>query len=402
MELYVARQPIFDKGLNLFGYELLYRSGLSNYYSNLDGDQATSELILNSMMVIGFNKLTRGKRAFVNFSNNLLEQDFATILPAESTVIEVLEDVEPNEKLVNACKRLKRKGYLIALDDFVYQKKYTPLIELADIIKIDFLNTSREEKAQIIKRLANYRIKFLAEKIETHEDFKEAVKLGYTYFQGYFFSKPIILSGKNIPTHKLIYFHILQEINKQDFSFESIERLIKSDLSLSYKLLKMINSSAIGLRTQIQSIKQALTLLGAKGLQRWLLLVAIKGLGDEKPSELFSMALTRAYFCEQMAPKVGLKDRSSELYLIGMLSLIDAILDKPLDEILVELPISEDVKKTLLGESSILKDTYELAVCYEQGMWHNLKQLATKLNLKAKDIIDTYFNALDLSHTITE
>lgn len=185
MELYVARQPIFDKGLNFFGYELLYRSGLSNYYSNLDGDQATSELILNSMMVIGFNTLTRGKKAFVNFSNNLLEQDLATILPAESTVIEVLEDVEPNVKLVNACKRLKRNGYLIALDDFVYQKKYIPLIELADIIKIDFLNTSREERSQIIKRLANYKIKFLAEKIETHEDFKEVVKLGYTYFRGH-------------------------------------------------------------------------------------------------------------------------------------------------------------------------------------------------------------------------
>lgn len=164
----------------------------------------------------------------------------------------------------------------------------------------------------------------------------------------------------------------------------------------------MINSSAIGLRTQIQSIKQALTLIGAKGLKKWLLLMAVKGLGDEKPSELLLMALTRAYFCEQIAPKVGLKDRSSELYLVGMLSLIDAILDKPLDKILVELPISEEVKKTLLGESSILKDTYDLVICYEQGHWYNLKHLTTKLNLKAKDIITTYFNALELSHKMTE
>lgn len=400
METYVARQPIFDKQQNVFAYELLHRSGLYNSFLNSDGDQATSELITNSLLVIGFSTLTRGKMAFVNFTKNLLEQDIATILPPQFTVIEILEDIEPDESLLRACKKLKNMGYLLALDDFVYHEKYKLLIELADIIKIDFLSIGITERSDIIKRIGNQRIKFLAEKIETKDDFMQALQMGYSYFQGYFFSKPIILSGKDIPAHKLTYFQILQEINKPIFSFDAIEKLIKTDVSLSYKLLKFINSSSFGFRTQIHSLNQALILLGKNGIIKWLSLVALKSLGEDKPSELFVTAICRGNLCELLANKVCLHNRSSDLFLMGMLSLIDAFLDQPLESILAELPIPQDVKDALLGESSKLRDIYETAVSYEQGQWQKLVNTASKLNLEVKDMISIYLESIELTNRI--
>ena len=183
MDSYVARQPIFDIKQDVFAYELLYRSSLNNSYPWLDGDRATAGVISNSFLLIGFDKLTRGKKAFINFTRNLLEDGVATLLPSETTVIEILEDIEPDEKILSICRELKKSGYLLALDDFTYDRKYVPLVELADIIKIDFQNTSIYERKAIIDRIGHKKTKFLAEKVETREDFIGALKMGYSYFQ---------------------------------------------------------------------------------------------------------------------------------------------------------------------------------------------------------------------------
>ncbi|MGI6327404.1 MAG: EAL and HDOD domain-containing protein [Dethiobacteria bacterium] len=400
MEIYVARQPIFNRNQEVFAYELLYRSGVNKFYSTLNGDQASFEVITNSFLLIGLETLTRGKKAFINFTKNLLENDVATLLPNEAIVIEILQDIELDEKTLNACRKLKELGYYLALDDFSYNNKLLPLIDLVDIIKVDFLKTQKKEREAIVQRVGKHKIHFLAQKVETRDEFNQALEMGYSYFQGYFFSKPLILSGKDIPSFKLIYLKILQEVNKQDLDFDRIEDYIKMDVSLSYKLLKFINSLSFGFRNEIRSIKQALVLLGQKELSKWLSLIALRGIGDNKPDELIITAICRARFCELIAPRVGLKDRSPDLFLMGMFSLIDAFLDRPLPDILAELPISDDIKLALLGGKSRFKDVYELILAYESGDWEQLAIKTTLLELAEIDVRECYLSALEMSNQI--
>lgn len=398
MNHYVARQPIFDPNLEVFAYELLYRSGLSNGYSNPDGDQATTEVITNSLLSIGLDTLTRGKKAFINFTRNLLLNEMATFLPNELAVVEILEDIEPDEEILAVCKTLKKMGYLLALDDFVYSHKFIPLIEMADIIKVDFKETDAEERKAIIKRIGKNKIKFLAEKVETTEDFTHALEMGYSYFQGYFFSRPIIVSGRDIPSNKLIYLQLLKELHSQEFDFDHIEGLFKKDVSLSYKLLKFINSANFSFRTEINSIKQALIMLGKKGISKWLSLVALKGIGEDKPDELLVTAICRAIFCELIASKVGLANQRSDLFLMGMFSLIDAFLDQPLSTILTELPISKEIKNALLGEQSLFQAVYQLVLFYEKGDWENLHEMTVQLGLDEAEVIGFYIESLEMAN----
>ena len=209
MNIFVARQPIFDRFKKLFGYELLFRNGSKNYYEHVDGDEASNTVIANSFLTMGMQTVTGGKRAFINFTTNLLKNKVATSLPKDMIAVEILEDVEPDEEIILACRNLKELGYLIVLDDFVYHPRFQPLIELADIIKVDFLSTSYEERISILQQIGSTRIKFLAEKVETLEQYEEAFQLGFSYFQGYYFSQPIILSAKEIQNSKLNYMRLL-------------------------------------------------------------------------------------------------------------------------------------------------------------------------------------------------
>ncbi len=394
METYLARQPIFDRRLKLFAYELLYRSSSANIYTALNGDQASSELISDSLLLFGLENLTRGHKAFINFTAKLLEAGVTSLLPRDRVIIEVLENVEPNEVLLNVCKKIKDEGYLLALDDFAYAERFRPLLDLADIIKVDFLNTRGERRKEIIKLVNRPNIKYLAEKVEKREDLEEAISLGYSYFQGFFFSKPVIVSGRDIPVFKLNYLRILQEINRPDIDFPRIESLIKSDLSLSYKLLKFINSAAFHFEIEIHNIKQALTLLGQREISKWFSLLALKKIGEDKPEELIITAVSRARFCELIAPHIGLKNRSQDLFLMGLFSLLDAFLDQPLAQILQELPLAKDLKRALLGEQSLFGDVYKLVLAYERGIFDEAFSCALKLNLKEKEIIKCYLEAL--------
>jgi EAL and modified HD-GYP domain-containing signal transduction protein len=400
MQFHVARQPIFDRQQKVYAYELLYRSGFDNAFSGLDGDKATSEVITNSFLLIGLEALTRGKKAFINFPKGSLEEGIAALLPKEHAVIEILEDIEPDEKIIGICKKLKELGYTLALDDFIYDVKYTPLIELADIIKVDFLNTPVEERKNIIKTIGHSRVKFLAEKVETREELTQAIEWGYSYFQGYFFSKPVIISGRDIPGFKLTYFQLLRDINKGVIDFDQLEKLIKRDISLSFMLLKYINSSAFIFRSKIHSIKQALTLLGRNGVIQWFSLVALKSISEDKPNELIVTALSRAIFCELIAQKVGMKERSSDLFLMGMFSLIDAFLDQPLIVALQELPISDEIKNALLGEKSKFREVYDLILFYEKGEWEKIRAAAEKLRLGEEEVVEAYAKTLDMTNKI--
>ncbi|MHB9093190.1 MAG: EAL and HDOD domain-containing protein [Eubacteriales bacterium] len=404
MEVFVARQPIFNRQQKVYGYELLYRLGMDNFYNNPagDGDRATSEVIANSFLLIGLDALTGGKRAFINFTENLLKNEVATILPKEVVAIEILENIEVDDKVVNACIKLKKLGYPLVLDDFVLDERFKPLVELADIIKIDFMECDIREKMDVIRRFGSEGVQLLAEKVETTEMFKEAFEMGYSYFQGYFFSRPIILTGQDIPGYKINYLQALEEVNRPEMDFDRLEGIIKRDVSLSYKLLKYINSAAFGFRSKIDSIKHALVLLGIQEIKNWVSLIILRGMGEDKPDEITTSSILRAKFGELIAPKVGLQERSSDLFLMGMFSMIDALISRPMTDILDELPIAEDIKRALLGKECHYRDLYELILAYEKGNWEEFSALAARIKLDEAEVPKIYLQSLAWANQVMQ
>lgn len=396
MDVFVARQPILDKNNKIFGYELLFRDSYDNFYNEKDGDKATLEVVRNSYLNIGMDKIVGENKAFINFTENVLKTEIFSAMSPKSVIVEILESVEPSEDIIEACKKIKALGYKIALDDFVFDIKYKDIIELADIIKVDFLTTKGYKRKAIIDNIKSNNIKFIAEKVETLEDFNEAVYFGYSYFQGYYFSKPIIIPGKKIPENKKIYIELLKEVNSKDFSFENIENLIKKDVSLSYQLLKTLNSAKYCLKRNITSIKQALIILGEKEIKKWLYFVAIKSIGDNEPKVIVTESLVRAKFTEQIFVDSGASSKSLNAYLIGLLSMIDVILERPLEEVLAEVLVPIEVKNALLHiEKNEYSKALDLILCYEKAQWNEVMLLANDLNIENMDLGKAYLDALN-------
>ena len=403
MDVFVARQPIFDRQQRVFGYELLFRSCLTNAYDGTEGTQATSQVITTSFFSLDMGKILGGKRAFINFNRDLLVGECVSVLPSEIAVVEVLESVEADEQVMAACKHLKERGYLLALDDFVCEERLAPLAEVADIIKVDFLATPEAERRRLVRRYSGRGIKLLAEKVETPEQFRQAYQMGYSYFQGYFFARPVIISGRDIPAFKLHYLQILKEINLPELDYQRLENMIKQEVSLSYKLLRYINSAAFGWRGPIESIRQALVLLGESESRKFVSLVALPFLAQDKPEELVVTAVIRARFCESIAPRVGLSNRKADLFFLGMFSLLDVIMDRPLEEVLAEVGLAPDVREALLEKScgrNPLGWILELVRCYEAAEWDRLAQAARHLRLPAEVIPDLYLDSVHWADSV--
>ncbi|APM39824.1 EAL and HDOD domain-containing protein [Clostridium kluyveri] len=395
MDIFVARQPIFNRFNKIYGYELLFRDNIKkNKCIESDGDTATIKVIKNSIFYIGMDKIVQNKMAFINFTENILTSGIFEIISPESVAIEILENVKPSDKVINTCKILKQKGFILALDDFPFDEEHKKFINLVDIIKVDFRITPDYERKKIINSIKSKKIKFLAEKVETGDEFNEAMQYGYTYFQGYYFSKPVIISGKKIPENKLLYIKLLKEINSKEISIENIENLIKNDISLSYDLLKIINSAQFCLKSQIKSIRHAIVYFGENKIKKWINLTCVKSIANDKP-EIFTVnTLVRAYFAESIFIKSGLVEKSFNAFLTGMFSLIDAILERPLNEILKELSMPSAVKSALLGE----KDNYyskvlKLIIAYENEKWDEVTHLQLAFALKVEDLIGAYFDS---------
>jgi len=393
MENFVARQPIFDIHQKVYAYELLFRSGLENYFGAVDGDQATSQVIVNSFLLFGIEELTSGAKAFINFTKSTLVKEYALILPREYLVIEVLENVEPDEEILGVCRKLKEGGFLLALDDFVYAPKYQPLLDLADIVKVDFLISDQDERTRLAATLIPRGIKLLAEKVETVDEFQEAVRLGYSFFQGYFFSKPVIVSRKDIPGYKLNLLRLLKEANQPDIDFDILTDMIQSELTISFKLLKLVNSSAYSPRSKITTIKHALTYMGENDFRKWASLLTLTGIADDKPAELVVSSLVRAKFAEALAELSNQAHRASDFFLMGLFSQLDAIVGRPLKEILAEIPLADDVAEAILGQGG-LKNFFKLVVAFEKGQWSALPGLAAALGLDEARIPQAYYQAL--------
>jgi c-di-GMP-related signal transduction protein len=374
MESFIARQPIFDAHSNVYGYELFFRSGLENVFRHSDPDQATSKVMVDSFFLFNMNDLTAGKRAFINVPREILLKEYMFFLPKEQVVVELLETVEPDPEVLQACQKLKHAGYLIAMDDFVYEKRYEPLLEFTDFVKVDFLATPEEARKSLIQKISPLKVRLVAEKVETPQMFQQGIESGYSFFQGYFFSKPAILVAKDIPTFKAHYFQLLKEIHHPETDLNRLDQIIRQDVALTYKLLRYINSAYFGLPHKIKSVKQALVLLGEKTIKTWISFVALASMAVDKPEELLVLTVVRARFCEMLAPYFNLADRKDDSFLMGLFSLIDAFLDRPLSKILAEIPIDDPIKLALLGEPSRLGEIYQYTLSYEKAAWGDLQK----------------------------
>jgi c-di-GMP-related signal transduction protein len=394
---FLARQPIFDRDEKLFGYELLFREGLENRFDGTDAEKAC-RTTLDSSLLMGLDQLCARSYTFINCTREVLLSGQATVLPAHSTVIEVLESVAPERDIYNACLRLKEAGYLIALDDFVPDDRREPLADLADIIKLDLIASPRDSWKRMVDRYRKQAIRMLAEKVETRDEFVATRAMGFTYFQGYFFQRPTVLSTNVVPPAQLNYLRMLEVANRPELDWVELEKLIKKEASICYRLLRYLNSAAFAFVREIRSIRHALSMLGEREIRKWISLVATIGAGQNKPGELVQSALIRARFCELLSPQTS--GRNADDFLLGLLSLMDAILGMTMEELLRRVPVDREIKAALLGMPSRLRPLYELMLAQETADWERCNRLAGELHLAEADVAHAYVHALQWARDI--
>jgi c-di-GMP-related signal transduction protein len=395
---YVARQPILALDEKVYGYELLFRDGVEDYFRNPDVE-AASRGTLDTSLLMGIDVLCDGRRAFINCTRDTLLKDYITLLAPQQAAVEVLESVPVDDLVVAACQRLKAAGYVIALDDFGVDDPREPLTGFADIIKVDIRATSVEDCAAMVKRYTPKRCRMLAEKVETQEEFLTAKKAGFSYFQGYFFRRPELMQAREIPANQVNYLRLLQALSRPELEPRELEDAIKGEASLCYRLLRYLNSAAFGFRTEIKSIRHALAILGEREVRRWLRLVVTLSAGQNKPSDLVLSALVRARFCELLTPQV--KHGESDLFLVGLLSLMDAILELPMGVVLEGISVDSETKTVLLGQPGVLSPVYQLMLAQEAGDWQSVASANASLHLPESFASDCHWKAMQWAREVT-
>jgi EAL and modified HD-GYP domain-containing signal transduction protein len=396
VDQFLARQAIFDRDLNVFAYELLYRSDQRmNTSSFFDGNQATSQVIIQSMMITDFSKLVANKSAFINFTERLIIDEIPLLFDNQKLVVEVLEDVEVTDALINALKKIKLQGYTIALDDLVLDGPTEVLLPYADVVKIDFMLTTPMERLILAERLKAFPVKLLAEKVETMTEYREAMKLGFHYFQGYFFAKPDMMKIKDIRTIATSYLRLMQELSRSEPNYDDLSRIVESDVSLSFKLLKLINSAAFYRSAKIQTINQALIMLGLKELNKWVMLLMLQDLSSDKPDELVKTVLIRGKMMEKIAQTIGMKAIVDESFLTGLLSLIDVMTNRSIDDVLKELPLEDMITGALTGGDNDLGMLLGLVRSYEQTDWPSMYKYCETLSFNEQSLPIVYFESME-------
>ncbi len=370
-DILVGRQPIFDRRQQIFAYELLYRSPDTS--AARDGDQATMQVVLNTFAGIGLDQLVGEQRAFINFTRNFLVGHIPIPFPPGRIVLEVLEDIVADTELIASLHDLARQGYWIALDDVISSAQAADLVHLAHIVKIDILGMDRTYLAQLVAYFRHYGVKLLAEKVETLEDLQLCRRLGFDYFQGYFLCRPAIVSGRRLDSSQLVLLRLLAQVQDPATDFRQLGRLIAQDVTLSYKLLKLVNSAYYQRRDPITSIEQAVSIIGLNYLRGWLTLLHMAE-SNRKPPELITIALIRARMCERLARALNL-GAPDTFFLTGLLSVLDALMDYPMPAVLADLPLAQPVKDGLLGQPGPTGQVLQVVMAHERGDWSALSQL---------------------------
>tara|TARA_R110001592_G_scaffold10013_1_gene52254 strand:- start:6449 stop:7675 length:1227 start_codon:yes stop_codon:yes gene_type:complete len=395
MKVYTARQAILNRKEHVVAYELLYRGGPENFFPQIDPHRATSKLIMRTHLNQGLALITDSKPALINFPEESILNGLPLIMPPKQVMIEILETVSPSDEVYEACKTLYHQGYHLALDDFVYKPEWNRFFKFVKLIKFDIQATALSEIAPLVNKLkVRKNLKILAEKVETKAEFLQAKKLGFHFFQGYYFCRPEMLESREIDSNEPIMLRLMKECLKTQLKLNIITSCFERDAGLTFKLFKYINSGVLPIIQEITSIKNAFTYLGETQTKKFILLLTTGILAKSKPKELTHIVIVRAKFCEFIAEKAapGLTEAS---FLVGLFSLLDAMLDTPLEQIVNDLPLSAEVVTALTSDKpSQLKYILRTVTYYEQGCWYNTKRNAEMVNVDYEKLTDYYQNAL--------
>ncbi|MGZ5051179.1 MAG: EAL and HDOD domain-containing protein [Methylobacter sp.] len=361
-DILIGRQQIFDQQLNIYAYELLFRGNDFDLNQKDGATRATNQVITDTILELGLNTIVGPNKAFINFTTQNILDKTPLHLPKDRIVIEVLENIEIDSRIVANLKELSKLGYIIALDDFVFSAEWTPLVEIADIIKLDIMEMGETKTRDLINQLKPYNVKLLAEKVETYAEYQYLLELGCHYFQGFFFNKPNIVSGKRISVNQTAAIQLLNTVNNPDVEFEDLAKIISLDVGLSYKLLHYINSAFFALPNKVSSINHAITYLGLKEIKRWTNILTLASLSN-KPEAVMQNALIRGKMCEELASLSG--NKSENFFLIGILSNLDCLLDMPLNEALAQLPLADDIVEAILHKQGLGGEALSCVISYE-------------------------------------
>ncbi len=394
MDQYIARQPILNVHKRLYAYELLYRGAETYTLDKVSGNRATASLLTSTFLTRGIDEISGMRPCFINFTQDLLERNLPAAFPKNQIVVEVLEDVKPTPKLISVCKNLRAEGYKIALDDFVYNRNLEPLIECAEIVKIDVRLTPLDTITRTLNRLQNSKVKLLAEKVETIKDFEKANRLGFTYFQGYFFSKPEKIEIRELSSVKVNLLRLLAEVTRKETTIEKLREIISIDIAISYKLMRFLNSAYFYRLQEVKTVKHAIAYLGEKELRRFVLLVVVSELASEQPGELTRLALVRAKFCELLGEASPYKSKSEELFVLGLFSLLDTMLSTPMERVMDRLPIGRTVKDALIQQAGVMATFLKVAVAFERNQQKKIISLLQELRVSGTNISQAYMTAV--------
>ncbi|MDF2177821.1 HDOD domain-containing protein [Aliiglaciecola sp. CAU 1673] len=392
---FVARQAIFDDKLRVHGYELLFRDGEKNCFPDIPPDEATSKILANSHLNHGLDELTGGRKAYINFYEDTLLYRFPTFLDPTKVVIEVLETVPISDELLRACRHIRGLGYQMALDDHDFDPKWDVFLPHVDVIKVDVLENDYETTAANMEKLLKAKVKLIAEKIETREEFERYRDLGFHYFQGYFFARPEVIRKRALPVSKMNLVELISASSSANFDFNRINNIIERDVTLSYKLLRFINNPIFNKRQQISSLRHALNYMGEVELKKFIALMTLANLNDEKPTELLQLSLVRAKFCELLARAKGEDENPPKGFLLGMFSLLDALLDQSMSDVMANLPILEEIKTALCSNEAKLSNYLQLVKSIEQANWQETERLVKALALSDAEVAAFYQEALE-------
>lgn len=400
-QIFVARQPILDKSGRIFGYELLYRNAANaEDRMGVHEDYATAKVI-DGLYAIGFDVLTANRKAFINVSRRLLLEGIPAVLPRDKVVLELGADIEADSEVIDVCKQLRKDGYTLAIDDFTMNAWTAELVPLVHYLKIDFLRAG-EATARLPNLAPGEGPTLIAKKIETAEKFKEAVVGGYDLFQGFFLGRPVIKESRPVPAQHVASLRLMHALHDPDLSVHQLENLVKHDPALCFLILRTVNSAAYALRTTVQSIREALVLLGRDTVRRWASLWALAGLSQHAHAELLTMATIRARCCELLGASTGDDDAASEGFLVGMCSLMDAILEQPMPVLLETLPLPVRVRDALLGQDNSRRRILDCTVAYEQGSWDQCFELSRGAGVNPAVLPAAYAEALRWSNDLRQ
>lgn len=396
MYSYVARQPILNAALKTVGYELLFRNSEENVFPDqTSANRATYRLITENFLSLGTNPNYLLSRCFINFPQLSLTRLLPLSLPKEKIVVEILETCQPNDELFSAIKHLHRNGYIIALDDFNGGEEWERFIPYAHIIKLDLTAIGIDRACDIVadRKRQGDKTAFLAERVESKDDFDKANQAGFRFFQGYFFSKPIIEKNKYVSPKHAIALQLFQEVCGAEVNFTKVEMLVSQDVSISYKLLRFVNAASPRLRNPITSFKQALIYLGEDQLRVFVALTTASYVSSNKPRELINLSMQRAHFCQQMSKRPACKEDSQQAFIVGLFSLLDALLDNDIETLIEALPLDENIRYAITQRRGVLGELLKLGEYFEMADWPNVESLCDKLKIELQETVDELLKA---------